>query len=156
MNKKPLISNSKSSKQNKTENNNQKINNNVGEAENKTYDEMFNTWENFHDVKPHYQVLASWLQNQQIGHLQTRQIEAEAMFRKVGITFTVYNDTLGNERTIPFDLIPRVISQKEWKILQAGLIQRVTALNMFLHDIYSNQRIIKDNIIPKQIGRAHV
>jgi uncharacterized circularly permuted ATP-grasp superfamily protein len=114
------------------------------------YDEMFNEWNNFQDVKQHYQVFSAWLQQQQSVNLKTKQIEAEAMFRQVGITFTVYNDSAGNERTIPFDLIPRIISQKEWQTLEAGLVQRVTALNMFLHDIYSNQKIIKDGIIPKR------
>ncbi len=153
MNKKQLLPNPNSkSKNNKIGNidnkhDDVKINFNSNKE---NYDEMFNSWNNFQDVKSHYQIFSSWMQQQQSNHLQTRKIEAEAMFKKVGITFTVYNDAAGNERTIPFDLIPRIISQKEWQILEAGLIQRVTALNMFLHDIYSHQKIIKDNIISKR------
>jgi len=114
------------------------------------YDEMFNQWNCFDKLKPHYQTFAAWLNEQPSTHLKQKKDEADKMFKQVGITFTVYNDDQGNERTIPFDMIPRIISQKEWQKLQAGLIQRVTALNMFLHDIYNEQRILKDGIIPKE------
>ena len=76
------------------------------------------------------------------------------MFRRVGITFAVYGDKdedgSGTERLIPFDLIPRVIAAKEWKSMEAGLVQRVTALNRFLHDVYHDQEILKAGVIPSE------
>jgi uncharacterized circularly permuted ATP-grasp superfamily protein len=66
-----------------------------------------------------------------------------------GVTFTVYNDAQGTERIFPFDLIPRIISTEEWKKIERGLEQRITALNLFLHDIYHGQSILRDGVIPK-------
>ncbi|MEN9832772.1 MAG: hypothetical protein RLZZ487_2377, partial [Pseudomonadota bacterium] len=84
--------------------------------------------------------------------MQAHRIEAEMIFRKVGITFAVYGekdeDGSGTERLIPFDLIPRIIPAHEWHSLQRGLIQRVTALNKFLHDVYHDQEILKAGVIP--------
>jgi uncharacterized circularly permuted ATP-grasp superfamily protein len=81
-----------------------------------------------------------------------RQQEAEMVFRRVGITFAVYGDKdaegAGTERLIPFDLIPRIIPAHEWRELQLGLIQRVTALNRFIHDVYHEQHIVKAGLIP--------
>jgi uncharacterized circularly permuted ATP-grasp superfamily protein len=116
------------------------------------YDEMFNAnaWLNFQDVKPHYHAFSKWLQQRENNYLYNKQLEADAMFRQVGITFALYGDGHKRERTIPFDLIPRIIPQQDWQYLEKGLIQRVTALNMFLHDIYHEQHIIKQGIIPKK------
>ncbi len=72
----------------------------------------------------------------------------ELAFLRQGVTFNVYGDARGAERIFPFDLIPRVIPAKEWEFLERGLTQRITALNLFLHDIYHQQRIIKDGVIP--------
>jgi uncharacterized circularly permuted ATP-grasp superfamily protein len=69
-------------------------------------------------------------------------------FLRQGITFNVYGDSQGAERIFPFDLVPRVIPAKEWEFLEGGLIQRITALNLFLHDVYHDQKIVKDGIIP--------
>ena len=80
-----------------------------------------------------------------------RREQAELIFRRVGITFAVYGDKdsgEGTERLIPFDLIPRVIPAGEWKTMQAGLAQRVTALNRFLHDVYHDQEILKAGVVP--------
>ncbi|HEX6828524.1 MAG TPA: circularly permuted type 2 ATP-grasp protein, partial [Burkholderiales bacterium] len=74
--------------------------------------------------------------------------EADMMFHRVGITFAVYGDESGAERLIPFDIVPRIIPAAEWKTLSQGLIQRVKALNAFIHDIYHAQEIIKAGIIP--------
>ncbi len=79
-----------------------------------------------------------------------KRAQADAAFRQVGITFAVYGDDAGTERLIPFDLIPRVIPSKEWATLQKGLIQRVQALNMFIHDVYHNQNIIKAGVVPAE------
>jgi uncharacterized circularly permuted ATP-grasp superfamily protein len=76
--------------------------------------------------------------------------EAELIFRRIGITFAIYGDEKGTERTIPFDQIPRIIPNQDWKILEEGLKQRVKALNLFLHDIYHDEKILKAGLIPKQ------
>src|SRR3979411_267292 len=76
---------------------------------------------------------------------------AASTFLRQGITFTVYNDDEGTERIFPFDLIPRIIPAAEWDVIEHGLVQRITALNLFLHDIYHSQNILRDGVIPKQI-----
>src|SRR3979411_1356224 len=76
---------------------------------------------------------------------------AASTFLRQGITFTVYNDDEGTERIFPFDLIPRIIPASEWDVIERGLVQRITALNLFLHDIYHSQNILRDGVIPKQI-----
>ena len=105
-------------------------------------------------VRPHYAAYEEWLKQQTPQALQHLREEAELIFRRVGITFAVYGDKdedgSGNERLIPFDLLPRVIPVAEWDCLQAGLAQRVTALNRFLHDIYHDQAILKAGIIPSE------
>jgi uncharacterized circularly permuted ATP-grasp superfamily protein len=80
--------------------------------------------------------------------MERKRAEADLTFRRVGITFAVYGDGAGTERLIPFDTIPRIIPAHEWTALQAGLAQRVKALNMFVHDIYHEQNIINAGIIP--------
>jgi uncharacterized circularly permuted ATP-grasp superfamily protein len=84
--------------------------------------------------------------------MRDRREEAEMIFRRVGITFAVYGDKdedgAGTERLIPFDLIPRIIPAHEWTSMQKGLVQRVNALNMFIHDVYHAQNILKAGIIP--------
>ncbi len=77
-----------------------------------------------------------------------KQTAVDVAFMRGGVTFTVYNDNQGTERIFPFDLMPRVIPAKEWEVLEAGLIQRLTALNLFLRDIYHEQRILKEGVIP--------
>ncbi|MFM6985481.1 MAG: circularly permuted type 2 ATP-grasp protein, partial [Hydrogenophaga sp.] len=104
------------------------------------------------DVRAHYEKYARWLAQQPPEVMAARREEAEMIFRRVGITFAVYGakdeDGAGTERLIPFDLIPRVIPAHEWKSMQAGLVQRVTALNRFIHDVYHEQEIIKAGHIP--------
>ncbi|MFM7100662.1 MAG: circularly permuted type 2 ATP-grasp protein [Verrucomicrobiota bacterium] len=80
-----------------------------------------------------------------------RRREVDLAFLRQGITFNVYGDAQGTEKIFPFDLVPRIISAREWEHLEAGLIQRITALNLFLHDIYHEQRIVKDGVIPPYI-----
>jgi len=81
------------------------------------------------------------------------RIEADLNFRRVGITFAVYGSDAGTERLIPFDIIPRIIPAAEWSQLHLGLKQRVKALNLFIHDIYHQQNIVKAGVI---LGRASV
>jgi len=103
-------------------------------------------------VRDHYQRYASWLERQPTATMAARREEAEMIFRRVGITFAVYGakdeDGAGTERLIPFDLIPRIIPAREWAEMEKGLIQRVTALNRFLHDVYHDQEILKAGVIP--------
>ncbi len=101
-------------------------------------------------VRPHYAQYAQWLAQQPPDTIRAKREEAEVIFRRVGITFAVYGDEAGTERLIPFDLIPRIIPAAEWKHLEAGLKQRVTALNRFLHDVYHDQEILKAGIVPQQ------
>ncbi|HEY4663725.1 MAG TPA: circularly permuted type 2 ATP-grasp protein, partial [Comamonas sp.] len=107
------------------------------------------------DVRPHYKAYARWLARQTQTSMQARQAEAEMIFRRVGITFAVYGEKdesgAGTERLIPFDLIPRIIPAQEWQRLQQGLVQRVTALNRFIGDIYNGQEILRAGIVPREL-----
>jgi uncharacterized circularly permuted ATP-grasp superfamily protein len=113
------------------------------------YDEMHAAPE---QVRAHYQAYADWLAQQPEATMAARRAEAEMIFRRVGITFAVYGakdeDGAGTERLIPFDLIPRIIPSAEWKRMEQGLVQRVTALNRFIHDVYHGQEIIKAGVVP--------
>ena len=102
-------------------------------------------------IRPAYQKLSDWLSQQSRGLMAKKQEEAEAIFRRLGITFAVYGDSASNERLIPFDLIPRIISAKEWRFLERGIEQRVRALNAFLYDIYHRQEIIRAGRIPANL-----
>ncbi|MDE1948851.1 MAG: circularly permuted type 2 ATP-grasp protein [Burkholderiales bacterium] len=103
-------------------------------------------------VRDHYRTYGQWLEAQPRDTMRARRDEAEMIFRRVGITFAVYGakdeDGAGTERLIPFDLIPRVIPKAEWVEMEAGLAQRVTALNRFIHDVYHGQEILKAGIVP--------
>lgn len=101
-------------------------------------------------TREHYQRLQQWLAGASIESLRARHEEAELIFRRVGITFAVYGDDDGTERTIPFDIVPRVFPEHEWQMLQKGLIQRVQALNLFLHDVYHDQKILKAGVVPTE------
>jgi len=97
-------------------------------------------------------MISQWLRAADVDTLRARREEAELLFRRVGITFAVYGDDDGTERTIPFDIVPRIFPAKEWDTLQKGLRQRVQALNCFLHDVYHQQHILKTNILaPEQV-----
>ena len=107
-------------------------------------------------VREHYRGYDRWLAEQPSDVMLSRREEAEMIFRRVGITFAVYgakdedanSQNSGNERLIPFDLIPRVIPAHEWAEMEKGLRQRVTALNKFIHDVYHGQEIIKAGHVP--------
>jgi len=101
-------------------------------------------------VRPHYQAFARWLADTPDELLAQRRREADLLFHRAGITFTLYGDDQGTERLIPFDIIPRSIPASEWRMVERGCIQRVQALNMFLADLYHDQRIIKAGIIPAE------
>ena len=105
-------------------------------------------------VREQYRVYDQWLKGQPRETMHARRDEAEMIFRRVGITFAVYGakdeDGAGTERLIPFDLIPRVIPKQEWVEMEAGLSQRVRALNRFIHDVYHGQEILKAGIVPPE------
>ena len=98
-----------------------------------------------------YKKLFAWLQEQDLKKLSNKSKIADELFHRIGITFNVYGDEDGEERLIPFDLIPRILAAEEWRRLEKGIIQRVSAINAFLNDIYNNQEIIKAGIIPDDL-----
>lgn len=103
------------------------------------------------NIRSQYQKLVSFFERFDIPDLQQKDRLAAEMFMNQGITFTVYSDDKGIERIFPFDIIPRIITGTEWDIIEKGIQQRLKALNMFLKDIYNEQQILKDNIIPHQL-----
>lgn len=96
-----------------------------------------------------YSTYHQWYSNQDRNRLIAKSKEAEKIFRKTGITFAVYGHADSSEKLIPFDLIPRIISGREWRRLAQGIEQRVLALNAFLDDIYHKQEIIRAGRIPR-------
>jgi uncharacterized circularly permuted ATP-grasp superfamily protein len=107
-------------------------------------------------VRPHYRGFADWLKRTASDKIAQKRGEAERAFHRVGITFAVYGEEGGTERLIPFDIVPRIIPAAEWRVLERGLKQRVQALNLFLQDIYHEQRIVKAGVIPadRVLGNA--
>lgn len=111
-------------------------------------------------IRDHYKKYDAWLAKQPGDMMAKRREEAEMIFRRVGITFAVYGakdeDGSGTERLIPFDLIPRVIPAHEWASMEKGLVQRVTALNRFIHDVYHDREIVKAGVVPEEqiLGNA--
>ncbi len=101
-------------------------------------------------VRPHYRAFADWLDQTTPERIAQKRGEAERAFYRVGITFAVYGEDAGTERLIPFDLVPRIIPAAEWRTLEAGLKQRVRTLNLFLHDIYHDQAILKAGVVPAE------
>ena len=112
------------------------------------FDEMYT--DGAKNVRDHYLEFEAWLATQSPSTIARKRAEADLIFRRVGITFAVYGNEAGTERVIPFDIIPRVITAKEWAHMEAGLVQRVRTLNMFIHDIYHDQNIVKAGIIPPE------
>src|SRR5690349_13347018 len=79
------------------------------------------------------------------------KLQADLSFFNQGITFTVYGRTEGTERIFPHDLLPRIISAADWETIEQGLTQRITALNLFLHDLYHEQHILNDGVVPRRV-----
>ena len=111
------------------------------------YDEMWNA----HYVREPYAKIVSALQQLDLPAMHSKDKLAGELFMNQGITFTVYADNAGIERIFPFDIIPRIITGSEWQQIERGITQRLTALNLFLKDIYNEQQIIKDKIIPARL-----
>jgi uncharacterized circularly permuted ATP-grasp superfamily protein len=102
-------------------------------------------------VRPAYVELSHWLQEVPPDVLDFRRREAELFFRRLGITFAVYGDPEAQERLIPFDIIPRILSADEWQLLQRGLEQRVKAINAYVKDAYGRREILRAGIVPEDL-----
>jgi uncharacterized circularly permuted ATP-grasp superfamily protein len=102
-------------------------------------------------VRPPYGELSRWLAEVPPDVLDYRRREAELLFRRIGITFAVYGEADAQERLIPFDVIPRIIAGAEWRFLEKGLIQRVTALNLFIKDVYGAREILRAGVVPDDL-----
>ncbi|MBC8119036.1 MAG: circularly permuted type 2 ATP-grasp protein [Burkholderiaceae bacterium] len=120
----------------------------------KAFDEMYDGHER---VRAHYREFERWLTEQTPEAMQFKRKEADLVFRRVGVTFAVYGEKEkdpgaeeGTERLIPFDVVPRIIPAAEWRQVEAGIKQRVRALNLFLHDIYHDQNILRAGRIPAE------
>jgi len=100
---------------------------------------------------PALSLLIERLRHFPIETLRRRAADAERDLLERGITFTVYSDASAIDRILPFDLIPRVITAEEWRVLEAGVIQRVRAINLFLHDVYHGQKILRDGVVPREL-----
>lgn len=112
------------------------------------WDEMFSN----EGVRDSYRNVLETLQNLDEESLSDKHKQAADFFMNQGITFTVYSDdSQGIERIFPFDIIPRIITQKDWSIVETGIKQRIKTLNLFLEDIYNDQNIIKDGIVPASL-----
>jgi uncharacterized circularly permuted ATP-grasp superfamily protein len=109
------------------------------------FNEMFN---DDGTVRPHYSAFADWLNTTPPEKITQNRQAADLMFHRVGITFAVYGEATGTERLIPFDIVPHVIPAAQWDKVSAGLKQRVTALNAFLHDVYHEQKILRAGKVP--------
>lgn len=112
------------------------------------YDEMFDAGGR---AREHYEPLYDRLQVVDPTEMRQRQSAADLAFLNQGITFTVYGQGEGTERIFPYDLIPRIITASEWSVLEKGLTQRITALNLFLTDIYSDAKVLADGIVPAEL-----
>jgi uncharacterized circularly permuted ATP-grasp superfamily protein len=112
------------------------------------YDEMF-AGEN--ELHPHYEPLLELFNTLSKDDLRRRKQSADISFLNQGITFTVYGRDEGTERIFPYDLLPRIITSAEWATVERGLTQRITALNLFLKDIYNEGRILEDGVVPRDV-----
>jgi uncharacterized circularly permuted ATP-grasp superfamily protein len=112
-------------------------------------------WDELFDIggppHPHCCTLVERLGELPLDEFQKRRASADLVFINQGITFSVYSDRRGVEKIFPFDLIPRPVAAAEWVLLEAGLLQRISALNLFLHDVYHEQRILKEGVIPTEL-----
>jgi uncharacterized circularly permuted ATP-grasp superfamily protein len=112
------------------------------------FDEMLGTGET---ARAPYAAYSGWFEGEDIAHLHKKAVDAEAFFRRTGITFNVYGQSEADERLIPFDVVPRIISGREWARLVRGIEQRVRAINAFLHDIYHRQEILRAGRVPVEL-----
>src|SRR5215467_1534703 len=102
-------------------------------------------------VRPHYSHIYETLRHLSPDELRRRQQIADVSFLHQGITFTVYGRDEGTERIFPNDLLPRILTGEEWARIERGLVQRITALNLFLKDLYHEGRILNDGVVPREL-----
>jgi uncharacterized circularly permuted ATP-grasp superfamily protein len=102
-------------------------------------------------VRPAYRELAAWLSDVRPDVLDFRRREAEILFRRIGITFAVYGEAQAQERLIPFDVLPRILSMTEWQTLQRGLEQRVKAINAYIRDVYGKRESLRAGVVPEDL-----
>jgi len=107
-------------------------------------------------VRQAYKGYQGWLSEQDDRWIRSKNFEAESSFRRTGITFNVYGQDDAEERLIPFDMVPRIITGSEWRKLSRGIEQRVRALNAFMHDLYHRQEIIRSGRLPERLFRNNV
>src|ERR1035438_342655 len=103
------------------------------------------------ELRPHYRALAETLAQLPPEELQRRKQSADLSFLTQGITFTVYGRDEGTERIFPYDLLPRLVTAPEWDLIERGLTQRITALNHFLRDVYSDAKILTERVVPREL-----
>ena len=115
------------------------------------HDEMF---DRDGSVRNEARLLLETMESLEDGELERCQRAAERLLLRMGITFNVNGDSAGAERIFPFDLIPRIVSAQEWEWIERGLQQRIRVLNEFIDDIYHDQKILKDKIIPEEVIRT--
>jgi len=115
------------------------------------YDEMFDEQG---QARPRAEPLLGRLQALGDGELVTRQRAADLALLNMGITFNVYGHEAGTEKIWPFDIIPRIIDAREWRVIEAGLKQRITALNLFIDDLYHDQKIVRDGVFPEYMVQS--
>lgn len=101
--------------------------------------------------RPAAQQVAQWMDSLTDEELEHRQQAAQLAIQQMGITFTVYSDKGNIDREWPLDIVPRVIDAEEWSSVEAGLEQRLKALNLFINDLYNEQRILNDNVVPRAL-----
>src|SRR6516162_6952693 len=112
------------------------------------YDEVFDCE---CKARPEARLLLETIESLEEGELLRHQRAADALLLQMGITFNVYGDSAGTERIFPFDLIPRIVPEADWDRLERGLKQRIHALNAFINDIYHDQKILKNKVIPSEV-----
>src|SRR3954465_3848090 len=117
------------------------------------YDEMFHPDGR---VRAHAALVEETIESLSGGQLLRYKHAAERLLLQLGITFNVYGDNQGTERIFPFDLIPRIVTAREWDTIERGLKQRIHALNCFIDDIYHDQKILKDGAIPAEVVTSAV
>jgi len=104
-------------------------------------------------TRPAYNSYCSWFDGQSRDFLRRKNVEAEGSFRRTGITFNVYGQDEAEERLIPFDMVPRILTGNEWRKLSRGIEQRVSAINAFMHDLYHRQEIVRAGRLPERLLR---
>ena len=120
-----------------------------------SYERVPNTWDEMYsddsNIRSQYDIINSYLGNLSPESLHQKEELSKQLFMSQGVTFTVYNDNEGIEKIFPFDVVPRVITADEWDKIDRGIKQRLKALNLFIKDIYHDQFILKDGIVPADL-----